>query len=64
MQQRVPGNAGGLFGSIGFDNIPFTTAWFIPQDSSRSISEKSRLNRTSGGHAKSTKMTDLGHFTC
>jgi hypothetical protein len=28
-------NAGGLFGSIGFDNVPFMTAWFIPQDSSR-----------------------------
>jgi hypothetical protein len=26
-------NAGGLFGSIGFDNVPFMTAWFIPQDS-------------------------------
>jgi len=31
----VPGNAGGLFGSTGFDNIPFGIAWFIPQESSR-----------------------------
>jgi len=29
----VPLNAGGLFGSIGFDNISFMTARFIPQDS-------------------------------
>jgi len=28
-------NAGGLFGSTGFDNIPFGIAWFIPQESSR-----------------------------
>jgi len=27
--------AGGLFGSIGFDNIPLMIAWFIPQGSSR-----------------------------
>jgi hypothetical protein len=26
-------NAGGLFGSIGLDNIRFMTAWFTPQDS-------------------------------
>jgi hypothetical protein len=26
-------NAGGLFGSTGFDNVPLMIAWFIPQDS-------------------------------
>jgi hypothetical protein len=26
-------DVGGLFGSIGLDNIPFMIAWFIPQDS-------------------------------
>jgi hypothetical protein len=26
-------NAGGLFGSIGLDNIPFMIAWCIPQGS-------------------------------
>jgi hypothetical protein len=31
----VPQNAGGLFGSRGFDNIAFGIAWFIPQESSR-----------------------------
>jgi hypothetical protein len=27
-------NAGSLFGSTGFDNVPFMIAWFMPQESS------------------------------
>jgi hypothetical protein len=27
-------NAGGLFRRMGFDNVPFMIAWFMPQDSS------------------------------